>query len=43
MLGVSLAILPRELSKPLSKEELELISKELDKLGIGYKSTKISG
>ena len=43
MLGVSLAILPRELSKPLSKEELELISKELDKLEIGYKSTKISG
>ena len=43
MLGVSLAILPRELSKPLSEEELELISKELDKLEIGYKSTKISG
>ena len=36
MLGVSLAILPRELSNPLS-------NKELDKLEIGYKLTKISG
>ncbi|MAR93626.1 MAG: hypothetical protein CMA45_00910 [Euryarchaeota archaeon] len=43
MLGVSLAILPRELSRPLTKEELDQISKELDKLDIGYKSTKISG
>ena len=43
MLGVSLAILPRELSKPLSKEELDLISGELEKLEIGFKLTKISG
>lgn len=42
MLGVSLAILPRELSKPLKKEELELISKQLDQLDIGYKLTNIS-
>ena len=42
MLGVSLAILPRELSKPLKKEELELISKQLDSLDIGSKMTKIS-
>ena len=43
MLGVSLAILPRELTMPLTKEELNRISKELDKLDIGYKLTKISG
>ncbi|RJU83708.1 MAG: hypothetical protein DWB99_01755 [Candidatus Poseidoniales archaeon] len=43
MLGVSLAILPRELSKPLGKEELDLISGELEKLEIGFKLTKISG
>ena len=43
MLGVSLAILPRELSKPLSKEELVLISSELEQLEIGTKLTKISG
>ena len=43
MLGVSLAILPRELSNPLSNKELDRVSKELDKLEIGYKLTKISG
>ena len=43
MLGVSLAILPRELSKPLKEEELELISKQLDLLDIGSKLTNISG
>ena len=43
MLGVSLVILPRKLSKPLSKEELDLISGELEKLEIGFKLTKISG
>jgi len=43
MLGVSLAILPRELSNPLKKQELELISKQLDLLNIGFKLTRISG
>jgi pantoate kinase len=43
MLGVSLAILPRELSKPLKKEELKLISEQLDLLDIGFKLTNISG
>ncbi len=43
MLGVSLAILPRKLSKPLKKQELELISKTLEEKAIGTKITKISG
>ena len=43
MLGVSLAILPRELSTPLKQEELEMVSKELSRIGIGSKLTKISG
>ena len=43
MLGVSLAILPRKLSKPLKKEELELISKALEDKKVGTKLTQISG
>jgi pantoate kinase len=43
MLGISLAILPRELSKPIKKAELELISKSLEEKKIGTKITRISG
>ena len=43
MLGISLVILPRKLRNPLKKKELEMISKELELIGIGTKITKISG
>ena len=43
MLGISLVILPRKLTNPLKKNELEQISKELEQIGIGTKITKISG
>ena len=43
MLGISLVILPRKLTNPLKKNELEQISTELEQIGIGTKITKISG
>ena len=43
MLGISVVILPRKLTNPLKKHELENISKELEQIGIGTKITKISG
>ena len=41
MLGVSICVLPKELSKPLSIEKLQLLSEQLKKRGIGVHITNI--
>jgi hypothetical protein len=41
MLGVSLCILPKELSKPLTIEQLEQLAQQLRERGMGVKITNI--
>ena len=43
MLGVSLAILPRTLSEPLTSEEISVIADALRDLQFGVRSTFIQG
>ena len=43
MLGTSIVFLPRKLTNPFKKKELEQISEKLKQIGIGTKMTKISG
>ena len=43
MLGTSIVFLPRKLTNPFNKRELEQISEKLKQIGIGTKMTKISG
>ena len=43
MLGVSLAILPRTLSEPLTNEEISVIANALRGLQLGVRSTSIQG
>jgi hypothetical protein len=41
MLGVSLCVLPKELSKPLAIEQLEQLAQQLRERGFGVKITNI--
>jgi len=41
MLGVSLCVLPKELFKPLSIEQLEQLAQQLRERGMGVKITSI--